>query len=441
LLLNAVAVSAKSFSSFELGKVLSALRRAKKADLSLSLFEALSALHGAHTNNELLSLLILTLIENGRLEAAKYWIERYLECFPILCAELMRVFFAQYMTYPMTAPRLRRCQGRDRLILRRFYDELVLRRGFDAHSNSRDGDVDDADDRNHSVSLDKRVLYELEFGDAQSLRSALSDESRARNVQHYRSASECLEHVFAQIMTRNQITFMTRLLTALFLDDRDGDESAHSHSELLIRCFFPLFRFLSNHGEFALISRLFERLDGTSKVAITSNKMEVLLDDASTNLPVLLDFGCLATSESDRVAVTVSGGIGGAEGENVTEYADPSAAMVRLWKRFYFANRHTDKALIHRLFHYFRRRDKFEYDAALCLVDRDENVRFARYFMREVLENEDVFAEDVRSDREEVQKEALCEQMRLFYSEAYQHCDRFSKRRQKQDLDALLRQL
>merc|ERR1712157_491066 len=86
--------------------------------------------------------------------------------------------------------------------------------------------------------------------------------------------------------------------------------------------------------------------------------------------------------------------------ESMEYYEDPCVDLVNLWKEFYFNNRHTNKALMHRLHSYFLRKDKFLFDNSHFAVSKDVNVRFAHYFMMDVMQNEQIFDYDSQKKNE-----------------------------------------
>ena len=419
----------EKFGHYQIGKMLTMFRKTRNVDLSLSLFESLSfkKKYGA-TTNELLSILILTLIENGRLEAAKYWIERYLHCFPILGAQLIDHFFAEYMTYSMTAPRSRRCQGRDRQILKSFYDHLMVNR-FKDHQH-----------RNVNVSFDKLLFYSIEYSTPEKVAELIADSTKQKvPLNSYKTQTECIEEVMVSLMTNNRVHDLCTLLRALYLCDGEEAKAVFdANIEIMVRSFFPVFRFLANHDEWALIGDLFRKFEAYNEryekhrkysIPISAQKVELLFDDQTANLPVLKDFDCLKMAEKSRSNSKT-------EGE---EYHDPGIEMVRLWKDFYFDHRHTDKALIQRLYHYFVRRDQFLFDRSHFLVSKDINVRFAQYFMMNIVENEEIFKD---GDRHNVHFQSKLKMlMEQHFNESYQHCAKFTKAKQRQDLQAVLRAL
>ena len=130
--------------------------------------------------------------------------------------------------------------------------------------------------------------------------------------------------------------------------------------------------------------------------------------------------------------------------ESMENYEDPCVHLVCLWKEFYFNNRHTNKALMNRLHAYFMRKDKYLFDNSHFTVSRDLNVRFAHYFMIDVIYNERIFGDDGQSDdakKNEHFRNVLQSLFKEHFADAHANCHQFSKEQQNKDLQKLLRQL
>eukprot|EP01084_Bolivina_argentea_P177921 307651_1 len=320
----------------------------------------------------------------------------------------------------MTSARSRRCQGRDRQILKSFYDDLVMN-----HLKAAQFD----DKCTTTMPFDKLLLYSLEYA-ADNVGCVVSSEK----LNNYKSKTECIEEVLIHLMANNKINQVSLLLRTLYLND-DRRRTIHENMEIMVRSFLPIIRFLANHDELKLIHELFDALDDANKatkkqfsIAITTQKIELVLDDECAHLPLLKDFDCLKKSEVHR---------SNNEWNNNND-RDPVVDMIQLWKDYYFNNRHTNKAMMKKLYQYFVRKDTWHLNNSHFGVDKDENVRLAHYFMMDVICNDDIFDDTSKSNHF---REVALTLFKDHYPDAHRFTHQFTKEQQNEDLQTVLRQL
>ena len=93
LIKNCLNLFPKIFNNLSMmEQLLNQFRILKRPDLSLALFEITNCHHNS-VSSSVISLLLLTLIENCRLKQAKYWLDRLISDYPMLSNHITHDFF------------------------------------------------------------------------------------------------------------------------------------------------------------------------------------------------------------------------------------------------------------------------------------------------------------------------------------------------------------